>query len=481
DLNSTISGKEIKFTLNKATSVDENDSRVITSQAVFNEFKNYTKTSELGNEFLKKDGSNIDNKKIEFGKNVGIEKIELSDSNKSTTELVQAQALINYLKGEGNHSVKISDSLKTTAKGDHSVSIGSDAKTENSYSIAIGHKTSSTNRQSIAIGSENTASGEQSISIGSDNNVSGKISAALGRGNNITGEHSFSIGAYNKIEGNHTYVLGSNVNTNSSITDAIVLGNQSEGKSNTVSVGSNSKQRRIIYVADPQDKFDAVNKKYVDELKLTYMANGSKDKNKTVKLTDGLNFIKSENISVTIADDGNITHALNNNLKNIDSISGGSDSRGTKITLDANKTEISFNNSKLKELLEGEINATSNEAISAKQLYDLASKLGIDVNETNKTKFKTLTLSEFKLKEVNGTDGKEPKNVVEGLKNVTSKINQGFKFGADNNTSTNIPHYLGSRIDIVKLANGSENIKDYNGSNLITNYTKDNNGNAKIE
>ncbi|MSN96119.1 hypothetical protein F1B92_02730, partial [Campylobacter sp. FMV-PI01] len=228
---------------------------------------------------------------------------------------------------------------------------------------------------------------------------------------------------------------------------------------------------------------------------------GDKGNQTTIKLDEAIKIIggadknlsEEKNIAVVVGDK-NLTLKLAQNLKGIQSV--GLDENYTlafvkntdkKVELKVDGEALKFTKAndgvKISNLASADINDTSNEAISAKQLYDLASKLGIDVNDTDKTKFKTLTLSEFKLKEVNGTDGKEPKNVVEGLKNATSKINQGFKFGADNNKSTD-PLYLGSRIDIVKLANGSngsENIKDYNGSNLITNYTKDKDGNAKIE
>lgn len=103
-----------------------------------------------------------------------------------------------------------------------------------------------------------------------------------------------------------------------------------------------------------------------------------------MKLTSGFNFLKddNDNIQVTVEENGKIKHTLANNLKQIDSISNG-DERGAKITLESSKKEINFNDSKIKELSDGEITETSKEAITGKQLKDLSKKLGVDVNKSN--------------------------------------------------------------------------------------------------
>ncbi|QQF70369.1 hypothetical protein JFL59_09260 [Histophilus somni] len=70
---------KLTLTLNKATSVDKNDEKVITSKAVATELEKYTKTADLGNTYLKIDGSNIGGAsgKQKFGSNVGIAEIKL--------------------------------------------------------------------------------------------------------------------------------------------------------------------------------------------------------------------------------------------------------------------------------------------------------------------------------------------------------------------------------------------------------------------
>ncbi|MFY1028365.1 hypothetical protein ACE4RU_11835, partial [Actinobacillus seminis] len=101
---STTDAGKLTLKLNKADKVNEDDERVVTSKAVADKLKEYTTSETLEDEFLRIDGSNIDDKQKKFGENVGISEIKL-DGGKSSTELVQAQAVIDYLKGHGDKSV----------------------------------------------------------------------------------------------------------------------------------------------------------------------------------------------------------------------------------------------------------------------------------------------------------------------------------------------------------------------------------------
>ncbi|THA20735.1 hypothetical protein E5361_09575, partial [Histophilus somni] len=492
---------KLTLTLNKATSVDKNDEKVITSKAVATELEKYTKTADLGNTYLKIDGSNIGGAsgKQKFGSNVGIAEIKLGETDKSDTELVQAKALISYLKGTGQKSVKVSDNPETKAEGDYSIAIGDKAVAKNESAIAIGYGANAKNRNSLAIGRDSDVLGEHATAIGYKNNVSGNHSGAFGKQNTVSGKHSYAVGAYNDIKGEHTYVLGSSVTTDDKVKNAVILGNKSTGEANAVSVGSKDEQRRIVYVATPEHEFDAVNKKYVDDLTLSYKANSTEPAKSINLKTRALDFVKSENISVAVEADGKITHTLNNELKEIGSISATKDESGAKITLDKAKKAISFNDSKLTNLADGEIGNSSKDAVTGKQLADLASKLGVTVENSSKITFTQPSFS--KLKEINGNDGSVKNTFKEAIDANIAKLNKGLILGGDLPASTNgtqnTPHYLGSTINIVRLdmnsANGATapvgavstpaadlDIKNYSGNNLITQYTYDK-GNAKIE
>ncbi|THA20727.1 hypothetical protein E5361_09635, partial [Histophilus somni] len=493
----------ITLKLNKSNSVDENDDRAIKSSAVANELKKYTTTETLGKEFLKVTGENIGKNQATFGENVGIAEIALEkEETEGTSELVQAKALVDYLKGTGEKSVKLSDSAKTQAIGEGSISIGHNAVSRNEGSIAMGYNSEASNSGAISIGQGSTVLGTSSVAVGKENDVKGNFSFVLGdenkiglnstssyvigSNNEIKGYKNISIGLGNKVDGNENILLGSHIETDDTIKNAIVLGDRSIGVSNAVSVGNAVNRRKIVFVADPTDKYDAVNKKYVDELKLTYKSNSTNKQ--TVKLTDGLDFKKAtnDNIEVVVDKNGSIQHNLANNLKDITSIWGGTDEKGAKITLDKAKKEISFNDSKLTNLADGEIDKDSKEAVTGKQLADLASKLGVAVDK-DKTKFNEL-IFEY-LSNVDGSfKEKNPTTLKEAIDETRAKLNEGLKFGGDVTTGKNNgTHYLGSSINIVRLGTPTgtgavdpTSTDGYSGSNLITQYTYDK-GNAKIE
>ncbi|WP_406812310.1 YadA-like family protein [Histophilus somni] len=494
----------LTLTLNKATSVSDSDEKVVTSKAVATELKNYTKTAELEEKYLKVDGANIDENQKVFGANVGIEKINLEeDETEGTSELVQAKALVSYLKGTGEKSVKLSDSSKTQAIGEGSISIGYNAVSRNEGSIAMGYNSEASNSGAISIGQGSTVLGVSSVAVGKENDVKGNFSFVLGEGNTLDKEQTYVIGSDNKISGakniaiglgntvggNENIVLGSHVDLKDDVEGAIVLGDKSIGVSNAVSVGNALTKRRIVFVDTPQGEYDAVNKKYVDDLTLTYKSNNDDKTKKSINLkTEALDFKKAtnDNIQVVVDENGSIQHNLANNLKDVTSISGGTDESGAKITLESSKKEISLNGSKLKGLTDGEIKDDSTDVITGKQLADLAGKLGVGVNK-GKTKF-TAPIFEY-LSNVDGSFNDNPITLKGAIDEARAKLNEGLKFGGDipsAGTNTNNTHYLGSTINIVSLgtptggAVAPTSTDDYSGSNLITQYTYDK-GNAKIE
>ncbi|WP_195836293.1 YadA-like family protein [Campylobacter portucalensis] len=527
---------------------EKHPDRLTTEKAVVDYVKSQISegTKTLEDDFLRVTGENINGHKKEFGSNIGIEKIELNeDETEGTSELIQAKALVGYLKGTGDKSVKLSDSAKTQAIGEGSISIGHNAISKNEGSIAIGYNSEASNSGAISIGQDSTVLGTSSVAVGKENNVKGNFSFVLGEGNTLDKEQTYVIGSDNEISGakniaiglgntvggNENIVLGSQVDLKDDVESAIVLGDKSIGVSNAVSVGNASTKRRIVFVDTPQGKYDAVNKKYVDDLKIVYKANGSKDNIQTVKLMDGLDFKKDENdnIQVVVDKNGSIQHSLANNLKNIDSIKSSKDDTGAKIsfasnsqdtnatkdkieftigTKTANQTQgqdgitvtsttfsfsekgLDLGSKKIVNLADGNITNSSKEAVTGKQLLDLATKLGINVNDNNKTEFKELTFNTLALKEVNGSNETVPASIINSLEKVVSKLNSGLSYKADVNTSNKAmnnykPQYLGSKLDIVKATsdikvgnNGTE--ETYVGNNLITKYTNTN-GNGKFE
>ncbi|THA21644.1 hypothetical protein E5361_04260, partial [Histophilus somni] len=284
---------KITLGLNKANTVAEDDEKVVTSKAVATILKQYTKTSDIGNTYLKIDGTNIggDSGKKTFGQNVGLAAINLT-TDKESTQLVQAKALIAYLKGAGEKSVKISDNLETKAEGEGSISIGDKAVSKNEGSIALGYGANALNTASISIGQNSIVTGLKAVSLGSNNTVGGDSSIVLGETNTVAGVQSFVMGTNNNISGRENIVFGSRntVSANSNIvfgsditiddtniTDAIVLGNGSTAEKTALSIGNEKIKRRIANVAEPTKEYDAANKKYVDARGLKFKGNDGQE------------------------------------------------------------------------------------------------------------------------------------------------------------------------------------------------------------
>ncbi|WP_075321703.1 YadA-like family protein [Histophilus somni] len=248
---------KLTLKLSKSEAVKSGDKRVVTSDAVAEELKKYTTTATLGTEFLKVSGENIgkdDETKKQgrktFGGNVGISKISLDSTAKSSTELVQAQAVIDYLKGTGKKSVKISDNPETKADGEGSIAVGDKAIAQNAGSISIGQNAGAKNDGAVSIGKDSDVTAIDGIAIGKGSEVSGQSSVALGETNIVSGVQSYVIGSDNTIKGRDVVALGSRITAEAEVTNAVILGANSKGESNTVSVGglAEGQQRRIINV-----------------------------------------------------------------------------------------------------------------------------------------------------------------------------------------------------------------------------------------
>ena len=153
------------------------------------------------------------------------------------------------------------------ASGEKSSAFGADNKASGNRSSAFGADNKASGKYSSAFGYQNTASGENSSVVGSQYKVTGEASGAFGVGkttwNNAInefdydyineGKHSYMFGNYNKIAAGtqNNFILGNNVSIGSGINNSVALGNNSTvSSSNEVSVGSATLKRKITNVAD---------------------------------------------------------------------------------------------------------------------------------------------------------------------------------------------------------------------------------------
>src|SRR3712207_2835040 len=117
-------------------------------------------------------------------------------------------------------------------------------------------------------------------------------------------------------------------------------------------------------IAAPKDRLvtDRQVKEYVEGTEIAYKAEGESE-SKKVKLSDGFTFKGDKNIQTKTEANGVIQHTLNSDLTGIKTISN----EGTTIAL--NKEGVSVNNKKITGVADGEISATSQDAVNGKQLH----------------------------------------------------------------------------------------------------------------
>ena len=155
--------------------------------------------------------------------------------------------------------------FQNKASGYVSSAFGANNKASESGSSAFGCENIASGKNSSAFGYQNTASGENSSVVGSQYKVTGEASGAFGVGKNSgganeynydyinEGKNSYMFGNYNKIASGteNNFILGNNVSIGNGINNSVALGNNSTvSSSNEVSVGSATLKRKITNVAD---------------------------------------------------------------------------------------------------------------------------------------------------------------------------------------------------------------------------------------
>ncbi|CAM3142735.1 YadA-like family protein [Streptobacillus felis] len=135
------------------------------------------------------------------------------------------------------------------------------------YDNGLGNDLSRANN-SIAYGLENSINGDESLALGyinilGDNNMKSNYSLITGYRNKVYGSNSAVVGSNIKINeaknsehGHDIFVLGSNISVEG-FKDGIILGNMSVGKENALSIGSEIKKRKIVFLKDGEVSEDS--------------------------------------------------------------------------------------------------------------------------------------------------------------------------------------------------------------------------------
>ncbi|MDD7410110.1 MAG: YadA-like family protein [Fusobacterium gastrosuis] len=180
-----------------------------------------------------------------------------------SNEIVQADERLKVLKkaltlndltniGEN----QIAHGTNSLAIGNNSIAFGTESATIGENSISVGNKSTTTGQNSLSIGTETITVGDKLINIGYKNTVKGTGTSVIGDPNLIYGNNNHVLGNNNKIgtdttPKNNVFILGSNVDA-TNVENAVVLGNNSQAVTGTVSVGAVGTERKIINVADAE-------------------------------------------------------------------------------------------------------------------------------------------------------------------------------------------------------------------------------------
>ena len=164
-----------------------------------------------------------------------------------SAELAQSQQKLQELE----KSLTLHD---LTNVGQSAIAIGTNTLATGSNATSIGTETIATGENAVAIGKSSTVTGSNSIAVGTGHLVVGNNSGSFGDPNVIYGDNSYAVGNNITIGeqntphtvGQDTFVLGSDINTTAN--NAVILGANSVGQDNTVSVGSFGNLRKIINV-----------------------------------------------------------------------------------------------------------------------------------------------------------------------------------------------------------------------------------------
>ena len=207
-----------------------------------------------------------------------------------------------------------------TASGEKSSAFGNLNEANGGQSSAFGYGNLANGVASSGFGYANTASKEGSSAFGYNNTASGKVSSALGAYNTASGERSSAVGSHYKVTGEASGAFG-------------------VGKSH---LNPLTGERDYDYVNEGKDSYMIGN--------YNRIASGSNN-----------NFILGNNVSIGSGIQNSVALGNNSTVSSSNEVSVGSATQKRKIT----------------NVADGEVSATSTDAVTGKQLY---SGEGIDVN-----------------------------------------------------------------------------------------------------
>ena len=222
--------------------------------------------------------------------------------------------------------------------GTNSTKAGINNEASEEESSSFGYNNKASGKKSSSFGHSNTASGEESSSFGYSNKASGKQSSSFGHSNTASGERSSAIGFNNEATSLESTVIGNNYKVTGSHSGAFGIGTYDEvnHKHLLINGGGNS-----YMIGNGNSIASGANDNFIlgNNVDIGRDSNGRKIESSVV-LGHGSSVSESEVVSVGTPDGGR----------------------------------------RIVNVREARINATSNDATTGKQLYQVAKATSTDID-----------------------------------------------------------------------------------------------------
>ncbi len=278
-------------------------------------------------------------------------------------------ALGNNAKAYNGRSVALGDDARAGVDADGNkvanqnagVSVGAGTRSANG-AVATGFRANASGNFSIAVGGDAKAEAEHGTAVGYLSKASASQATALGRGSEATAQFASALGNLAKATNTSSVALGDRAQATHE--NAVALGAGAvTASANSVSVGSASRKRKIQYIADGvvgAGSTDAItgNQLHATNLAVTKAqtaADGATTTANAAKLESG------KALAETVVLGGLVNQAAVNG-----SVRLGQKNSGTQ--LDVRNSANA--NRRIMGVADGAISATSNEAVTGKQLHE---------------------------------------------------------------------------------------------------------------
>ena len=256
--------------------------------------------------------------------------------------------------------------VNNIATGDRSSAVGYLNTTSEENSSAMGYNNTASGKDSSAIGNLNSANKDNSSAVGFFNTADGKDSLAMGYHNETKKVSSTAVGVENKANAENSSAIGYNNKANAENSLAVGFSNTADGKlSSAVGVSNKATKQgcSAVGVINTADGVDSSAMGTNNEAKGDFSSavgyknkvsdNGSYAFGNDNTINGDNNFVLGNNVNIGAGIQNSVALGNNSTVSSSNEVSVGSKGKERKIT----------------NVADGEVSATSTDAVTGKQLY----------------------------------------------------------------------------------------------------------------